>query len=534
MTMRVFFISCVFLIMSVTSYAQNKNDFFMKSDQLLQSYVVDGRVDYAGLKGNVELGDLVTTIAKTDVLKYSEVEKKAFYINAYNLLVISEIVEYYPVNSPMDINSFFDGVKHQIAGEKRTLNDIENKILRATYDDARFHFVLVCGAVGCPPIISNAYLPATLDAQMEQQAKLSINGNFISVNDAKKTVEVSEIMSWYKEDFTSKKSKEIDYLNKYRTSKIPSVYKISYAKYNWALNKQNEVSTTATNTASDIGANGLAQTYNAGSLLRKGKFDLTLFNSLYTQDESNWMGTDFTGFRETFYSTLVQFTLGTSKNARVNLGLDLTLRANGRSSDSSYSSITAPFRLKNNDSSRVGLTNVAFRVKLSPFKGNDNFSMQSSLSVPTINTAEGGTTEDGDNLYWADWNRILLSNQFFYTKDLGTKFQLFTEMDLLFRFKTNKDQISFLDLPVTGIISYFPTKKVTLYSLAQYVPRFPYNTQPDKTTDFVVSSSYTALGGGLKYQLSKKFQFELIYTKFVTATNAGLGESLSFGIKFLN
>ena len=107
-------------------------------------------------------------------------------------------------------------------------------------------------------------------------------------------------------------------------------------------------------------------------------------------------------------------------------------------------------------------------------------------------------------------------------------------MDLLFRFRTNKDQISFLDLPTTAILSYFPAKKVTLYGLAQYVPRFPYNTRPEETKDFVISSSYTAVGGGFKYQLSKKFQFELIYTKFVTATNAGLGESFSFGIKFLN
>ena len=33
---------------------------------------------------------------------------------------------------------------------------MENKKLRGIYNDPRFHFVLVCGAVSCPPIINLA------------------------------------------------------------------------------------------------------------------------------------------------------------------------------------------------------------------------------------------------------------------------------------------------------------------------------------------------------------------------------------------
>ncbi len=534
MGVKSFLVGCLVLIAGLNTYGQSNDPFFNQTNDLLKKYVVEGKVDYPGLQNENNLKDLIDDISSADVSKYSNQEKKAFYINAYNLLVINSIVTAYPINSPMDVTGFFDGVKHQIAGEKKTLNDIENKILRAVYDDPRFHFVLVCGAIGCPPIINEAYFPERLDEMMEKQALASVNTGFIQVDNTNKTVEVSEIMKWYKEDFTSKNQTEIDYLNKYRKTKIPTDYKLSYSKYNWTLNKQSDQVATSNN-AIDENQITNAQTYNPGTLLRKGKIDVTLFNSVYTQDKSNWLGTDYSGFRETFYSTLLQFTLGTSKNARINLGLDVNIKSNARSSDSTYSSLTEPLNFSNTDSSRFGVTSIGLRIKIAPFKGNDNFSLQSTFLFPTIEHPEGFSDPSGaNNLYWAEWDRYVWWNQFFYTKSFGTKFQLFTEVDLLFRFASNPDQISFLDMPTSIFLSYFPAKKLTIYAMAQYVPRFTSNTNPAETTDWVISSNYTAVGGGLKYQLSKKIQLEFLYTNFVNATNAGLGESFNLGIKFLN
>lgn len=534
MKMQKLIISCLIVIFYINATAQSSNEFFSKTNNLLKEYVSEGKVDYEELKGNTQLTELVNHIASFDLSKQSDNQKKAFYINAYNLLVINTVVNNLPINSPMDVPGFFDGVKHQIAGEKRTLDEVENKILRPTYKDSRFHFVLVCGAVGCPPIINEAYFPERLEEQMEKQAFSAINNNFIKVDDAEKKVEVSEIMSWYKEDFVAKNQTEIDYLNKYRATKIPADYKLSYFSYDWTLNKQTTKKSTVTNSLNNNIVN-TAQIYNPGTLLKKGKFDLTLFNSVYTQNKSNWLGTDNTGFRETFYSSLLQFTLGTSKNARINLGVDVNIKSNARSTDSTYGSITAPLDFANNDSSRFGITSVGFRIKMAPFQGNDNFSLQSTFLVPTIKHPEGFSDPAGQNsLYWADWNRFIWWNQFFYTKDLGTKFQLFAEADLLFRFATNANQISFLDMPTSVFLSYFPAKRVTIYAMSQYVPRFPYNSNPANTPDWVISSNYTAVGGGMKYQLSKKIQLEFLYTNFVNATNAGLGESFNIGIKFLN
>ena len=91
--MRKFIVGCFLLILSINNYAQNGTDFFNNSNELFQKYVVAGKVDYANLKSDSQLDELVKAIAITDISKHSIIEKKAFYINAYNLLVINLIVK---------------------------------------------------------------------------------------------------------------------------------------------------------------------------------------------------------------------------------------------------------------------------------------------------------------------------------------------------------------------------------------------------------------------------------------------------------
>lgn len=220
--------------------AQTLNDFFTQTDTFLKAHVAKGKVDYKSVRENSEtLTSILTLANKVSVTKADAKNYQAFWINAYNLSVIKGIVDNYPLASPLDKSGFFDKTTYSLAGKKVTLNTIENELLRGNFKDARFHFVLVCGAIGCPPLIANAYLPATLNVQLEQQTKLALNGDyFIKVNDKKEIVEGSEIMKWYNEDFVQNGMTEIQFINKYRTNKIPENYKLSYFTYNWKLNKQ--------------------------------------------------------------------------------------------------------------------------------------------------------------------------------------------------------------------------------------------------------------------------------------------------------
>lgn len=226
-------------LISVKGFAQDLNTFFSKTDAFLKGNVSNGRVAYSKIHANQEELNSVLKIAEGISVSKSDAKNyQAFWINAYNLSVIKGIVDSYPTNSPLDNKGFFDKTTHNLGGKQITLNDIEHKLLRGNFKDARFHFVLVCGAVGCPPLISNAYLPSTLNAQLDTQTKMALNGSFIKVNTKKKRVEASQIMEWYKEDFTRDGKTEIDFINKYRTEKLEGKYKVSYFPYDWNVNKQ--------------------------------------------------------------------------------------------------------------------------------------------------------------------------------------------------------------------------------------------------------------------------------------------------------
>ena len=226
-------------LISVEGFSQDLNTFFSKTDAFFKANVSNGKVDYSKTHVNQdELKSILKIAEGISVSKANANNYQAFWINAYNLSVIKGVIDNYPINSPLDITGFFDNTTYSLAGKQITLNNIEHKLLRDNFKDARFHFVLVCGALGCPPLINQAYMPNTLDVQLEQQTKTALNGAFLIVDTKKKRVKVSQIMEWYKDDFTMNGISEIDFINIYRTDKINSKFKLSYFPYDWNINKQ--------------------------------------------------------------------------------------------------------------------------------------------------------------------------------------------------------------------------------------------------------------------------------------------------------
>ena len=233
---KVIFLFSVLITFSFSEgFSQNVNTFFDEADAFFGSHVTNGKVDYKTIHASPEaLDNLLNTAAGISVSKSDAKNYQAFWINAYNLAVIKGIIDNYPIKSPLDKKGFFDGVKYSIGGSKITLNDIENKKLRAAFNEPRFHFVLVCGALGCPPLISKAYTASNLETLLQQQTVKALNNpSFIQVKGKK--VAFSEIFKWYKEDFV-KNGTEIDFLNQYRKEKVPANAKVTYYAYDWRLN----------------------------------------------------------------------------------------------------------------------------------------------------------------------------------------------------------------------------------------------------------------------------------------------------------
>ena len=219
-------------------FGQGTSDFFAKADNFFKTYVNQGRVAYKEIKANpASLNELLDIAKGISVSKSDAKTFQAFWVNGYNLSVIKGIVDNYPIKSPLDKAGFFDKTTHDIGGKNITLNDIENKVLRANFPkEARFHFVLVCAGLGCPPIINSAYTPEKLDVQLQKQTELSLNNpEFIRVKGKK--VQLSQIFEWYNGDFTQDGKSLVDFVNSYRNEKIDSGSKVGYYPYDWNLNE---------------------------------------------------------------------------------------------------------------------------------------------------------------------------------------------------------------------------------------------------------------------------------------------------------
>ncbi|MEM8888588.1 MAG: DUF547 domain-containing protein, partial [Bacteroidota bacterium] len=129
-TIRIF-VSILLLLPAILGFSQSQDEFFFKqANAFFAKHVVNGKVDYANLKASPNmLNALVRTVEGYELTSRSANEQKAFFINAYNLLVVKGLVEAYPVSSPQDVSLFFDKKAYVVAGRKVSLNELEKQWL---------------------------------------------------------------------------------------------------------------------------------------------------------------------------------------------------------------------------------------------------------------------------------------------------------------------------------------------------------------------------------------------------------------------
>ncbi|MDQ2795296.1 MAG: DUF547 domain-containing protein [Bacteroidota bacterium] len=203
----------------------------------------NGRVNYAAIQRNPDqLDALLFTIAGFDAAHASAPDQYAFYLNAYNVLVIGDIVRNYPLKSVQDMPGFFNKTLHRVGGEQLTLDQIETDKLRHIYDDPRLHFALVCGTQSCPPLRRIAYAGAELGAQLDIQARLALaNPAYVLVNPGVGLVQLPEILKWYEADFSASGQTGVGYVNQFRKAgrtAVPAWFAVEYYPHNWSLNDQ--------------------------------------------------------------------------------------------------------------------------------------------------------------------------------------------------------------------------------------------------------------------------------------------------------
>jgi len=204
---------------------------------LLQKYVdLEGNVDYTAIAQEREkLGAYLAHLDENaPSQEWSKNEKLAYYINLYNAATVKLIVDNYPLKSIKDLSSPWDSKWVLIGGKKYSLGNIEHKILRKM-NEPRIHFAINCASYSCPKLVNKAFLPETMEEQLETATIDFINDSSRNKISGKKA-QLSNIFKWYKGDFTENGTL-VDYLNRYSNTKADEKAKVSYLTYDWGLNE---------------------------------------------------------------------------------------------------------------------------------------------------------------------------------------------------------------------------------------------------------------------------------------------------------
>jgi hypothetical protein len=214
---------------------------------LLKAHVRDGLVDYAALKTDARLPAVIARLEQTDLAPLSRAEQLAYWINTYNAVTLKLMADAWPVESIMKING---GKPWDLplftphgAGTAITLNHIEHDIVRKQFDEPRIHFVLVCAAISCPPLISEPYEASKLEAQLERQTRAFLRDLRRNRYDAAEhRLRLSPLFDWYANDFGGA-NRVPDYVRPYlreadqrALSKVKRPPAVVFTDYNWSPN----------------------------------------------------------------------------------------------------------------------------------------------------------------------------------------------------------------------------------------------------------------------------------------------------------
>jgi hypothetical protein len=235
-------------------------------DDLLDLYVRDGEVYYRALKSNrSKLDAFVGHIATVSTDGGSRDDRLAFWLNAYNAIVLRTVVDHYPIEghapayppkSIRQIPGAFERLTHRVAGRTVTLDQIEQTVL-PEFEDPRVYLALGRGARGGGRLRSEMYTAARLETQLSEAAKECVaRQQCVNFDRTANKIVLSPIFSWREKEFTSAYASkapdayagrspieravlafvEPQLLTTEKVALEANTFQISYGQFDWRLN----------------------------------------------------------------------------------------------------------------------------------------------------------------------------------------------------------------------------------------------------------------------------------------------------------
>jgi hypothetical protein len=181
-------------------------------DQILDLNVRDGFVYYRALKSERAKLDGYVNLLAAPVDTLSREERLAFWLNAYNALVLKTVVDHYPIptrtadypqHSIRQIPGAFERLTHRVGGRTLTLDQIEQTVL-SEFNDPRVYLAIGRGAAGSGRLRSEAFSPAEVEAQLADVAnECTSRPECVHLDRDANKMNVSSIFSWREKAFTA-------------------------------------------------------------------------------------------------------------------------------------------------------------------------------------------------------------------------------------------------------------------------------------------------------------------------------------------
>jgi hypothetical protein len=231
----------------------------------LGRWVRDGRVDYdAVLAEEDQLRRFVATLENAGPSTAPDrfatgTERLAYYLNAYNALVLLGVVDNWPIGSVQDVRGwldpragfgFFYGLRFRLDGENITLYELENEVIRG-FLDARIHAAINCASKSCPALTAHAFEGAELDDQLDAvTSDFCSRPEHVEVDMDAREIRLSAIFEWYRADFEEharrlgRPATILDFIVGFASPEVvaslerarESDFEVVFRPYDWTLN----------------------------------------------------------------------------------------------------------------------------------------------------------------------------------------------------------------------------------------------------------------------------------------------------------
>lgn len=191
---------------------------------------------------NLYLGQLATV----EVHGLNRPEQLAFWINLYNAQVMRLVLERYPVATVQELAPGPAGTGPwskpaiTVQGQSLTLNDLENRILRPIWRDARIHYVISWAARGSPCLMPEPILAERANVQLDLAATMFIN-HPRALELAGMRLMLSSLYDWFRQDFGGTDRQVLRHILAYArpelAMRLQKVDRIAGYRYDWSLNE---------------------------------------------------------------------------------------------------------------------------------------------------------------------------------------------------------------------------------------------------------------------------------------------------------